>query len=86
METKVILIFILCVMVLFFFGRTFIMPIRKIIKVGFNSIIGLIIIFIINLIGTSFNFHIGMNFINSTIIGLLGIPGAIMLILLNIFV
>ena len=86
METKVILIFILCVMVLFFFGRTFIMPIRKIIRVGFNSIIGLIIIFIINLIGTSFNFHIGMNFINSTIIGLLGIPGAIMLILLNIFV
>lgn len=86
METKAILTFIACVAILFIFGKTFLFPIRKILKLVGNSILGGIIIFVINLVGTSFNFHIGLNIINSIIVGLLGIPGAILLIILHIFI
>lgn len=86
METKVILSFIACIAILFFFGKTFVFPIKKILKIIGNSILGAFIIFVINLVGATFNFHIGLNIINSIIVGILGIPGAILLIILNIFI
>ena len=85
MDTKVILSFLLCVIILVVFGKKFLLPIKVITKLIANSIIGAMIIFLINLVGTSFDFHIGLNIINSIIVGLLGIPGAGLLIILKIF-
>ncbi len=85
MDTKSILIFIACIAIIMIFGKYFLFPIKKIIKLVFNSLLGALLIFIINLIGTSFNFHIGLSIVNAIIVGLLGIPGAILLILLKIF-
>ena len=48
------------------------------------SIIGGIIIAIINFIGGFFNFHIGLNLITSIFVGILGIPGAIVVILIKL--
>ena len=47
--------------------------------------LGGIIIYIINLIGVAFNFHIGLNIITAIFVGILGIPGAIILIILKFF-
>ena len=44
-----------------------------------------ILIFIINLIGGAFSFHIGLNVGTSILVGILGIPGVILLIILKIF-
>lgn len=85
MDTKVILSFVACVAILLVFGRSFLMPMKKILKLVGNSVLGALLIFIINLVGTSFDFHVGLNIINSIIVGLLGIPGAILLIILKIF-
>lgn len=85
MDSKVILSFIACIAIILIFGKRFLFPIRKILKLIVNSIFGLIIIFVINLVGQSFDFHIGLNIINSIIVGLLGIPGAGLLIILQIF-
>ena len=85
MDSRFILSFIACIAILIFFGKYFSFPIRKIIKLIGNSCLGALIIFIINLVGTSFNFHIGFSIINSIIVGILGIPGACLLILLKIF-
>jgi len=85
MDTKVILVFIACIAVLFIFGKSFLSPIQKVFKLIINSCLGAVLIFIINLIGTSFDFHIGLNIINAIIVGLLGIPGAVLLIILKIF-
>ena len=60
-------------------------PIKKILRFILHSILGGVLIFIINTVGTSFGFHIGLNVISAIIVGLLGIPGAILLILLKIF-
>ena len=83
---KIILIFIACIAILVVFGKSFAWPIKLITKLIINSALGTLLIFIINLVGTSFNFHIGLNVINSVIVGILGIPGAVLLILIKIFV
>lgn len=83
---KIALIFIACIAILIIFGKSFAWPIKLITKLIINSALGALLIFIINLVGTSFNFHIGLNVINSVIVGILGIPGAVLLILIKIFV
>ena len=85
MDSKVILTFIACIAIILVFGKRFLFPLKKIIKLICNSMIGLLIIFIINLVGKSFELHIGLNIINAIIVGLLGIPGAGLLIILQIF-
>lgn len=85
MDNRVILVFISCLAILVIFGKYFAFPLKKIIKLIGNSILGAIIIFLINLVGTSFNFHIGFSIINSVIVGILGIPGACLLVLLKVF-
>lgn len=70
----------------FIIGKIFIVPLKWIIKLVFNSILGGIIILIINLIGGIFGFHIGLNIYTSLLVGILGIPGAIVLILLKLIV
>ena len=85
MDNRIILTFIACIAILIIFGKYFSFPIKKIVKLVGNSILGAIIIFLINLVGTSFNFHIGFSIINSIIVGILGIPGVILLVILRIF-
>ena len=72
------------IIIVFLLGRLFIVPIKKILKLILNSILGGILIFIINFIGSIWNFHIGLNIITAIFVGLLGIPGSIVLILLKL--
>ena len=81
-----ILTYLACICFIFIIGRIFIVPIKKILKLIFNSVLGGIIIYVINLVGANFGFHIGLNIVNSVIIGLLGLPGAVCLIIVKILV
>ena len=62
------LIFISCICFLFIIGRIFIVPLKWILKLIFNSILGGILIYIINVIGANWGFHIGLNFFTSILI------------------
>ncbi len=85
MDNRIILVFLGCLAILVIFGKYFAFPLKKILKLVGNSVLGALIIFLINLVGTSFNFHIGLSIVNSVIVGILGIPGACLLILLKVF-
>ena len=78
------LIFLACICFLFIIGKIFIVPIKLIGKLIFNSILGALLIFAINLIGGIWGFHIGLNLITSIMVGILGIPGAIFLIVITL--
>ena len=80
-----VLIYIACVVGIFIIGKIFAFPMLKILKLVLNSVLGGLFIFIINLIGNVFSFHIGLNYITSIFVGILGIPGAILLIILKLF-
>ena len=81
-----IITYLACICFIFIFGRIFIVPIKKIVKVMINSLLGGITIYIINIIGSNFGFHIGLNVITSLIAGILGLPGVICLIIIKLLV
>ena len=83
MDTNIIT-YLACICFIFIFGRILIVPITTILKLIFNSILGGGVIFIINLIGSIFGFHIGLNFFTSIVVGLLGFPGAVSLIIIKL--
>ena len=84
MEFNNIITYIACIFFLFIFGKLFIVPIKTILKLILNSIFGGITIFIINLIGSIWGFHIGLNLITSIFVGILGIPGVVVIIVLKL--
>lgn len=79
-----IITYLACICFLFLFGRLFIVPIKKILKLVLNSIIGGVVIFLINLVGANFGFHIGLNFFTSVLVGLLGLPGVVVLVIIKL--
>ena len=85
MDTN-ILTLVACICFLFLIGRIFILPIKKILKLVFNSILGGVLIYIINLVGANFGFHIGLNIFTSMVVGILGIPGAVILIVIKLLI
>lgn len=78
--------YLACICFLFIFGRVFILPIKSILKLVLNSILGGLIIYGINWVGAIFNFHIGLNLFTSIFIGILGVPGAILLVIVKIII
>ena len=81
-----ILTYLACICFLFLFGRIFISPIKKVIKLIMNSLLGGVCIWAINLFGATINLHIGINFLTSILIGLLGIPGAVCIIIVKLLI
>lgn len=80
-----IIVYIACIFFLFIFGKIFIVPIKTMLKLVVNSVIGGVVIFLINFIGAYFNFHIGLNLVTSIFAGILGIPGVIVLVIIKLF-
>ena len=68
-----IITYLACICLIFIVGRIFIFPLKKILKLVLNSILGGICIFIINLVGSNFGFHIGLNFFTSILIRIIRI-------------
>lgn len=85
MDTNLI-IYLACICFLFIFGKVFIVPIKKILKLVINSILGGIVIFLINVIGGIWGFHIGLNIFTSILVGLLGLPGAVCLVIVKLLI
>lgn len=85
MDTNMLLIYIACIIGIFIFGKIFIVPIKIIMKLIINSVLGIILLYLINLIGGIWGLHIGINVVTTLVVGILGIPGAILLTILTIF-
>lgn len=64
----------MCILFLWGIGKIFHIPFQKILRFILNSILGGAFIFFINIIGSNFGFHIGLNVGTSMIVGLLGLP------------
>lgn len=85
MDTNLVT-YLACICFLFLFGRLFVVPIKKILKLVFNSILGGGVIWVINMVGGNFGFTIGINIFTSLVVGLLGLPGTVCLILIRLMV
>ncbi|GAA0079126.1 pro-sigmaK processing inhibitor BofA family protein [Clostridium sp. CTA-5] len=54
-------------------------------KVILNGILGVVILYVVNLVGVNFNFTLPINPITALIAGFLGIPGVIALAIIQVF-
>lgn len=81
MELGTIGAFIVGLVAVYFIAKVITLPAKLIMKLIYNGIIGGIMLWVVNLVGSAFNFEIGINVVSALIAGFLGIPGVIALIL-----
>lgn len=65
--------------------KIFAWPIKFLIKLVVNGVLGVILLLIVNYIGATWSFSIGINVWTALIAGFAGIPGVIFLILFKLF-
>ena len=70
----------------FYNWKNILFTIKTYIKLLINSILGGVLIYIVNIVGASFNFHVGLNFGTAIFTGLLGIPGVVVLVLVKVLI
>ncbi len=57
---------------------------KRLIELIINILLGIVVIWLINTFGSSLGISIPLNFITALVVGILGIPGVIILVLLNL--
>jgi inhibitor of the pro-sigma K processing machinery len=80
-----ILAIFLAIGAVYIIGVLLVLPIKIVVRLVLNGIVGAIALFVINIFGGFINLTIGINPITALIAGFLGIPGIILLIFLQYF-
>ena len=61
-------------------------PLKKIIKLGINCVIGAVMLLLVNYFGAAIGITVNLNIITALVAGVFGIPGVIFLIILGFFI
>ncbi len=80
-----ILAIFLAIGAVYIIGLLLVLPIKIIVRLVINGIIGAVALFAINIFGRFIGLTIGINPITALVAGFLGIPGIILLMLLQYF-
>lgn len=83
MPIPTIFSFIIGLILLYIVGLLLVIPIRILIKLLINGLIGGVLLFFFNLIGGIFGLSILINPLNAIIAGFLGVPGVILILILQ---
>ncbi|MBQ9960970.1 MAG: pro-sigmaK processing inhibitor BofA family protein [Firmicutes bacterium] len=84
MEMGVLLTYAGAIILILVLGKLLLWPLKMIFKLAVNSIAGGLVILAINFIGANFGVMIPLNIINALVVGVLGIPGAVLLLIFNL--
>ena len=82
-QMGVFLTYVGAIVLIFIVGKIFLWPLKKILKLAANSVIGGIAILLINAVGAGFGVFIPLNLISAVIVGVLGVPGVVLLLILT---
>lgn len=83
MDFTMILPILIGVAVLFVVLKLLALPMKIIIKLVINGLVGGLVIFVVNLIGANFGFMIDLTWITALIVGFLGVPGVVIVAILQ---
>ena len=78
-EIGILLAYALGIFALYVVGYMFLVPIKILLRLVINSAAGAISILLINWIGGNWDIHISLNVLSAVIVGILGVPGALLL-------
>ncbi|MDT3496914.1 pro-sigmaK processing inhibitor BofA family protein [Bacillus toyonensis] len=86
MNSTIIIVGILSLVFIFLVFGVAAKPIRFIGKALFHVTLGIALLFIVNVAGTYFDFHIPINIGTATVSGLLGVPGVAALVIIKLYI
>ena len=76
--------FLVALIVLYIVLKVIAAPVKIIIKLMINAFVGGVVLFLINLVGAGFGFVLNITWLTSLIVGIFGVPGVMLVILLQI--
>lgn len=82
--TEKIAIGLLCAFVVLGVVQLFSAPLKLALKVLVNTLLGFAALFLLNLASGLTGFSLGLNLFNALAIGILGVPGLVLLVLLKL--
>lgn len=82
-ELSVILAYAAGLILLYFLGWILIIPIKYLVKLIINGVVGGILLILVNLLGGFVGINLAINPITAIIAGILGVPGVVLLIVLQ---
>jgi inhibitor of the pro-sigma K processing machinery len=84
MDFLVVIAYVAGVLVLYALGKMLMIPLRSIFSLIVNAVIGGGVLLVINLIGSFWGFGVGVNPITALVVGLLGVPGVLLVVALRL--
>ena len=82
--TEKIALGLLCAVVVLGVIQLFSVPLKLALKVLLNTLLGFAALFLMNLTSALTGFSLGLNLFNALTIGVLGVPGLVLLVLLKL--
>ena len=82
-QMGVFLTYVGAIVLIFLVGKIFLWPLKIVLKLAASSLIGGLAILLINWLGARFGVLIPLNLISAVIVGGLGIPGVVLLLILT---
>jgi len=83
MGIEVIFAYIFGIMMLFLVAKLLLVPIKIVWKLAINAVVGGLALMLINFIGGFFGLYIPINIITALTTGILGVPGVVMILILQ---
>lgn len=84
LQFNVIIAYVFGLILLYVIGWILVVPLKVILKLIYNGILGGIALIVINVLGGFIGISIGINPITALIVGALGMPGVVLLLFLQI--
>ncbi|HOQ75563.1 MAG TPA: pro-sigmaK processing inhibitor BofA family protein [Thermoclostridium sp.] len=79
----IVLAWVAGVLIVLALGKALLLPMKIILKLIINGVLGGLAILLINLLGQPFGLFIPLNIVSALVAGILGLPGIILLVILG---
>lgn len=79
----ILLAWVAGILLVLIFGKALKVPLKWVLKLLINGLLGGVVILLINFAGQYIHFHISLNIFSALIVGTLGLPGVILLVILK---
>ena len=85
MELPIFVAYAVGIVLILLLGRILVFPLKVVLKLVYNGLIGGLALWLVNLIGAPLGFILPITVWTALLVGLLGIPGVLLLILYYVF-
>lgn len=83
-QPEIIIAYIAGLAILFFVGYLLLTPLKFLLKLLLNGVLGGVLLWVLNLLGSAISVSIAINPLTALIAGFLGVPGVVLLLLLQV--